>query len=60
MLKLFLSSYFGVPTRKLVVFVTLPRNNVLKSATAFMKESNQSMTYILEVDWGAVLKKLRL
>ena len=57
MLKLFLSS--NLP-EKWGIFVTLPRSDVQKGATAFMKESNESRLMICilllsEISWGAVL-----
>ena len=45
------------------IFVTPPKSDVQKGATAYMKESSKSKTYILllsEIGWGAVFKKLRL
>ena len=62
-LKLFLSSSFAMLTRKMGMFVTLPRSDVQKGAMAFMKESKKSRTNILllsEISWGTVLKTLRL
>ena len=43
------------------IFVTLPKNNVQKGATAYIKEISKVRTYILllsEIGWGAVFKEL--
>ena len=59
MLKLFLSSSFAVLTRK----HNSSQKRCPEGATAYMKESNESRTYILllsEIGWGTALKKLRL